>query len=675
MPGDDLSRKRQTVIDVSQRNHLETIQSEIRKSNELLTTLRRENKELQQSLQQALRGQRNIDIDAHYHKEEDLLHNKMCVLKRSLNAIKGKNVELTREIERVVEENKYVQIESNNTIIDESSPIAQKIRALENRLDKCLIKHNEVNTIRKTYETLLERLQLEQGGFDTQLSSAEKALRTTEREMQELIDVGKDAARGRDQAKAEVLALKLRLQEEHRHQRKDLEQRRVFVQEKREALEKAYHGLVRSIAQKDEHHARQLQPEKPGGKRGPRGGLGGTSGGGGGGNEGPGSPPVPPRPEDHGETAEWLLAHKTAYLSLREATMQTSVAAVIEKYLERVQTNETLKRTIAELEESLRTDRRTCEGLRERWEEANQRAGGAMVASRITRHARDQHERRRRLQAQAGSSSGGKDADPPLSSPRKPDYGLLAERANANRQVLGEFQNHLKRRQEELKAAQEKYEALSKLALNVEAGVLALAEKLALAPPPPNGVAAMPTATPHSNPTSSSPNSLSLPTGSGEVPAVLLLRHCEAKAVGLIAQLGPEELEEGGKGRAAPYGPPSTAHKSNQAPTTGGRLGSQGKSLALGGAGGLREIYHHLPSEEMNEFGIGALKGSSHQSSQSPIHAAGGGTSSPGLATVDDFPDNEIRDRHELKVMALAMVEREEKKAYKQLAQRRKEVS
>jgi len=40
---------------------------------------------------------------------------------------------------------------------------------------------------------------------------------------------------------------------------------------------------------------------------------------------------------------------------------------------------------------------------------------------------------------------------------------------------------------------------------------------------------------------------------------------------------------------------------------------------------------------------------------------------------VDDFPDNEIHDRHELKMMSLATVEREEKKARKQLMQRRKE--
>ncbi|CCW65776.1 unnamed protein product [Phytomonas sp. EM1] len=99
----------------------------------------------------------------------------------------------------------------------------------------------------------------------------------------------------------------------------------------------------------------------------------------------------------------------------------------------------------------------------------------------------------------------------------------------------------------------------------------------------------------------------------------------------------------------------------------------------MGGGGNLpRDSQHPLPPEDTNDYG-GALKGSSIQSSQSPIHTGGGGggmNSSPAAAAaVDEFPDNEIRDRHELKMMALAMVEREEKKAYKQLAQRRKEVS
>ena len=42
----------------------------------------------------------------------------------------------------------------------DDSPLTRKIRMLENRLDKAMIKYNEAQSIRKTYEQIVKRLKV-----------------------------------------------------------------------------------------------------------------------------------------------------------------------------------------------------------------------------------------------------------------------------------------------------------------------------------------------------------------------------------------------------------------------------------------------------------------------------------------------------------------------------------
>jgi len=46
----------------------------------------------------------------------------------------------------------------------EDSPLTRKIRILENRLDKAMIKYNEAQSIRKTYEQIVKRLKVDDKG-------------------------------------------------------------------------------------------------------------------------------------------------------------------------------------------------------------------------------------------------------------------------------------------------------------------------------------------------------------------------------------------------------------------------------------------------------------------------------------------------------------------------------
>ncbi len=50
------------------------------------------------------------------------------------------------------------------------------IRTLENRLDKAIIKYNEAQSIRKTYEQIVKRLKDERITFDNQVPAVHVSL-------------------------------------------------------------------------------------------------------------------------------------------------------------------------------------------------------------------------------------------------------------------------------------------------------------------------------------------------------------------------------------------------------------------------------------------------------------------------------------------------------------------
>jgi hypothetical protein len=69
----------------------------------------------------------------------------------------------------------------------EDNEYTRRIRALENKLDKAMIKYNEAQSIRKTYEQIVRRLKEERVGFDNQLAAIERTLGAKQRDYEELL--------------------------------------------------------------------------------------------------------------------------------------------------------------------------------------------------------------------------------------------------------------------------------------------------------------------------------------------------------------------------------------------------------------------------------------------------------------------------------------------------------
>ena len=87
---------------------------------------------------------------------------------------------------------------------EEDTPLTRKIRMLENRLDKAMIKYNEAQSIRKTYEQIVKRLKEERVGFDNQLAAIERTLAAKQHDYEELLLLSGDANHAKEIALQEL---------------------------------------------------------------------------------------------------------------------------------------------------------------------------------------------------------------------------------------------------------------------------------------------------------------------------------------------------------------------------------------------------------------------------------------------------------------------------------------
>jgi hypothetical protein len=83
----------------------------------------------------------------------------------------------------------------------QDSAQAKEIRQLETRLDKAMIKYNEAQSIRKTYEQIVKRLQEERLTFDNQLANFEKTLKAKKQDAAQLELMSRDANHAKEVAK------------------------------------------------------------------------------------------------------------------------------------------------------------------------------------------------------------------------------------------------------------------------------------------------------------------------------------------------------------------------------------------------------------------------------------------------------------------------------------------
>eukprot|EP01059_Diplonema_ambulator_P037543 TRINITY_DN9980_c0_g1_i2.p1 TRINITY_DN9980_c0_g1~~TRINITY_DN9980_c0_g1_i2.p1 ORF type:complete len:420 (+),score=138.64 TRINITY_DN9980_c0_g1_i2:29-1261(+) len=224
-----MMEKKLRLMETDRKQHFESSQVSIKQNNEAIRTLRLENKELGARTRLAREGAQGANAEAFHNRKANVLDSQTHSKRRQLDDLKAKCDAMKKECTRLEESLTHLHAEAQ-PVYKEESAIDRKIRMLENRLDKSMIKYNEAISIRRTYEQIVRRLKDERVGFDNQLAAIERTLKAKDHDYQELLNMSHDAAHARDIARAELAQFKAAYEEEKRQKDKELDDRKRLVQ-------------------------------------------------------------------------------------------------------------------------------------------------------------------------------------------------------------------------------------------------------------------------------------------------------------------------------------------------------------------------------------------------------------------------------------------------------------
>ena len=111
----------------------------------------------------------------------------------------ARNAKLKSKEEWKKNSEKYNQLKNEAKLIsDDNNPYVKRIKLLENKLDKAMIKYNEAMSIKRTYEQILMRLKEERAGYDNQIAAIQKSLKAKGHDLSEFKLLLQDSKQARN---------------------------------------------------------------------------------------------------------------------------------------------------------------------------------------------------------------------------------------------------------------------------------------------------------------------------------------------------------------------------------------------------------------------------------------------------------------------------------------------
>lgn len=136
---------------------------------------------------------------------------------------------------------KYNELKNEAKLIsDDNNPYVKRIKLLENKLDKAMIKYNEAMSIRRTYEQILTRLKEERAGYDNQIAAIQKSLKAKGHDLSEFKLLLQDSKQAKNNSQKLVSNTKMSQKQFEKHfeqliQAQQNENRKEMRNEKNEA--------------------------------------------------------------------------------------------------------------------------------------------------------------------------------------------------------------------------------------------------------------------------------------------------------------------------------------------------------------------------------------------------------------------------------------------------------
>lgn len=206
----------------------EQSQLTLKQNKDQVDELRREGKELRNALASMNRERGGTETSAIHEAELTKVEQALTLLRQRQNQVMSGNRVKEKALRILEDELKDLQ-RSSSRPAHEANPLMRQIRTLENRLDKAMIKYNEAQSIRKTYDQIVKRLKEERVNFDNQLGAIEATLHAKEHDYEELLLMSHDASHAKDVARAELVKLQSLVNEERKARERELNERRSAV--------------------------------------------------------------------------------------------------------------------------------------------------------------------------------------------------------------------------------------------------------------------------------------------------------------------------------------------------------------------------------------------------------------------------------------------------------------
>ena len=226
---DDL-QKRLSLLENERKTLIEESNYTLRQNKETFLQLQKEHKDLRSQIK-ALTKQ--TDIESTKPKPEET--EELIKLRRKLDQVRSSVMNKSQQLKTMQDKIKEISSDQKGTILSEDAPLMRQIRILENRLDKAMIKYNEAQSIKKTYEQIVKQLKQERVAYDNQLAAIERSLRGKEHDFEELLLLSHDANHAKETAEAELCRFEAQITVERMTREKNVEEKKDEVTKRLEA--------------------------------------------------------------------------------------------------------------------------------------------------------------------------------------------------------------------------------------------------------------------------------------------------------------------------------------------------------------------------------------------------------------------------------------------------------
>ena len=133
----------------------EQSQLTLKQNKEQVDALRREGKEVRNALANMNKERGGTEMSAIHEAELTKVEQALTLLRQRQNQVRNGNKAKETALKTLEDELKDLQ-RSSSRPAHEANPLMRQIRTLENRLDKAMIKYNEAQSIKKTYEQIVK---------------------------------------------------------------------------------------------------------------------------------------------------------------------------------------------------------------------------------------------------------------------------------------------------------------------------------------------------------------------------------------------------------------------------------------------------------------------------------------------------------------------------------------